>query len=328
MIRIHFAAHDHIHLRFAFSPLLEITMSYHLLRYPQRSVIYEGWANEAQQAIHGLEFAFMDAVILPRYYMADFLTRIPSQPRANLETELQAVLATPHDIVRENVQYAINIAGESEVRNYFLAYPSEALYCLVEELQVYWQRAIAGYWSQILTVLENDVLYRARLLATEGTESVLHHLDKRIHYERGLLSLDKEYKGKCQTDYSVQIDDNLLYLMPSAFGSGGLSWQVAQPWHPALYYGTRGTGLWYSAPPQNNAALEITLGEARARILMTLTDPASTGELARKLHLTDGAISQHLTLLRQAGLIESQRSGYRVYHRLSARGTQLMALFG
>lgn len=327
MIHIHFATRDLVNVRFAFSPLLETTISYYTLYYPNRNMIYDNWADETQRAIHGLEFSFMDAVILPRHYMADFLTPTPTQPRTDFAAELQAVLATPPDIVRDNVRYVIELDGESEIRNYFLAYPSEALHCLVEEMRLYWQRALSAHWSRILAVLENDVLYRARMLAVEGTESVLHSLDKRVRYEPGLLLLDKEYKSKRAKDYSVQIDDNLLYLIPSVFSYESLSWQTTQPWHPALYYGTRGTGLWHTIPQQNNAALEITLGEARARILMTLGDPASTGELARRLHLTDGAISQHLTLLRQAGLVESQRRGYRVYHRLSERGTQLVALF-
>lgn len=329
MIHIHFATQDLINVRFAFSPLLETMLSYHLLRHPNRSVIYNDWVDETQQALYGLELAFMDAMILPRYYMADFLTPTPTAPRTDFEAELQAVLATPHDIVRECVRYTIEIGGASEIRDYFLAYPAEALYCLVEEMRVYWQRSIAPYWSRMLPVLENDMLYRARMLAVEGTESVLHSLDKRIRYQSGLVSLDKNYKSgkELKSDYRVTSSENLLYLIPTVFNSGGLSWQVTQPWHPALYYGTRGAGLWYTTPPQNNAALEITLGEARARILMTLADPASTGELARKLHLTDGAVSQHITLLRQAGLVESNRSGYRVYHRLSERGTQLMALF-
>jgi biotin operon repressor len=329
MIHIHFANHTHIHVRFAFSPLLETTLSYHRLQYPRQDAVYAQWLDETRQALHGMEFAFMDALILPRYYMADFLTPTPTAPRTDFEAELQSVLATPPDVVRESVRQAIEFDGTSEIREYFLAYPSEALYCLVEEMRAYWQRTLSLYWSRLLPVLENDVLYRARVLAIEGTESVLHSLDKRVLYAPGVLTLDKHYKGSgaCD-DYVAQTTNNLLYLIPSAFSFNSLSWQITEPWHPALYYGTRGTGLWHSAPPPNNAALEITLGEARARIFMALSDPTSTSELARKLHLTDGAVSQHLTLLRQAGLIESQRSGYRVYHRLSQRGTQLMALFG
>ncbi len=328
MIHIHFANHTHINVRFAFSPLLETTLSYFRLQYTEHSAIYAPWIDETQRALHGVELAFMDALILPRHYMADFLTPTPTTPRMDFEAELQAVLQTPPDIVRASVQEVIEHGGESDIRNYFLAYPSDALYCLVEEMRVYWQRTVAPHWSRMLPVLENDVLYRARLLAIEGTESVLHSLDNRIHYAPGVLSLDKKYKDGAYDNYEVQTTDSLLYLIPSVFSFNSLSWQVVEPWHPALYYGTRGSGLWYSVPQANNAALEITLGEARARIFIALADPTSTSELARKLHLTDGAVSQQLTLLRQAGLIESQRSGYRVYHRLSQRGTQLMALFG
>jgi DNA-binding MarR family transcriptional regulator len=49
--------------------------------------------------------------------------------------------------------------------------------------------------------------------------------------------------------------------------------------------------------------------------------------MAHRLSLTSGAISQQLDRLKRAGLVESHRSGKRVYYRLTRRGEDLIALF-
>jgi len=43
--------------------------------------------------------------------------------------------------------------------------------------------------------------------------------------------------------------------------------------------------------------------------------------------LPPGAVSQHLARLKQAGLVESQRAGNRVYYRHTPRGKALVELF-
>lgn len=42
--------------------------------------------------------------------------------------------------------------------------------------------------------------------------------------------------------------------------------------------------------------------------------------LARRLGVTDGAVSQHLRVLRDAGLVTGERQGYRVHYRLCRDG--------
>jgi DNA-binding MarR family transcriptional regulator len=55
--------------------------------------------------------------------------------------------------------------------------------------------------------------------------------------------------------------------------------------------------------------------------------PATTGEIARQLGLTSGAVSQQLERLKQAGLVEPHRTGKRVYYQLTRRGEELIGLF-
>ena len=99
-------------------------------------------------------------------------------------------------------------------------------------------------------------------------------------------------------------------------------------WLPMLIYGARGGGLWYREEvPDPEEPLTLTLGAAKAKLLLTLKQPAHTAELAQKLSVTAGAVSQQLGRLHEAGLVESHRSSSRVYYRLTARGEKLIAVF-
>ena len=76
------------------------------------------------------------------------------------------------------------------------------------------------------------------------------------------------------------------------------------------------------------ARLETLDDAGRASVLAELINtPATTTELAHHLHLTAGAVSQHLSLLQRAGLVNPQRSGKRVYYQLSPKGSDLLRLF-
>ena len=93
---------------------------------------------------------------------------------------------------------------------------------------------------------------------------------------------------------------------------------------PVPYEGARGIGaLWEpgrAAPP---AALAALLGPRRASILAALRAPRSTTELARALELSPGSVSQHLGVLRDAGLVSSHRVGRSVLYVRSPVGRQL-----
>ena len=77
--------------------------------------------------------------------------------------------------------------------------------------------------------------------------------------------------------------------------------------------------------PRNLDALHVALrlkalaDPARVKIMSNLFSPSSgeenSGDLAAALGLTESTVSHHLTQLRRAGLVESERRGMNVYHR-------------
>ena len=58
--------------------------------------------------------------------------------------------------------------------------------------------------------------------------------------------------------------------------------------------------------------------ESRVRMLQLLKDgPLCVGALAGRLNLTSGAVSQHLRILRDAGLVVPEKRGYFVHYRIN-----------
>ncbi len=68
--------------------------------------------------------------------------------------------------------------------------------------------------------------------------------------------------------------------------------------------------------------------EQRLMILCSLlTGPLSVGELNERVDLSQSALSQHLALLREAGLVETRREAQSIYYSLPAGPvTQIMAV--
>ncbi|MDX2138447.1 MAG: hypothetical protein SF123_10165 [Chloroflexota bacterium] len=167
-------------IRFAYSPLIETVLSFLMLhrKPPDLRSISPRWGDEAERALNGVQFPYMDALMPPNGYIADFITPTPTEPQADMDAVLAEVRATPEAVVRKYVQYVIDTHEDSEIRQHYLVYPQDALYCLTEELRLYWQRTLAHHWSNIRTVLDNDILYRARTQALSGAEQMANDLSE------------------------------------------------------------------------------------------------------------------------------------------------------
>lgn len=109
-------------------------------------------------------------------------------------------------------------------------------------------------------------------------------------------------------------------LIPSAFGWPTVFSSTLPPWQPTLTYPARGVAtLWEKRTAATVPALERVLGRSRTRLLLELELPASTTELSYRTGLSPGAVSQHLSRLRSAGLVNAARSGRLVlYFRTDA----------
>ena len=71
-------------------------------------------------------------------------------------------------------------------------------------------------------------------------------------------------------------------------------------------------------------ALTELLGRTRAATLRATAGGCSTTELARRVGISPAGASQHATVLRKAGLIDTRRNGLSVVHDLTPTGRALL----
>ena len=326
MTTIHTTADDLVKMRFAYRPLLEIPLSYKVLICPDFQVPYYRWVDETQRSLHDLELPYLSALVTGHGYIPDFLTPTPSGKQTDIEADFAELLATPDDLIRAGILTLIEEDGDSAIRRFFLAYPREAIVCLVEELRVYWQRTLVHHWSRMIANIEGDMLYRARLLALDGPGALFGDLHSTVNLDRNKIEIQSSCQRK-HKEFELSLNGEGLQLVPLIFRGCGRMYQVAPGWQPMLAYGIRTAGLWYQRQAASDQSLELALGAGRARVLRALSTPATTGEVAYRLRISAAAASQHLSRLNKAGLSQPRRSGKRVYYQLTERGQKLITLF-
>jgi len=97
------------------------------------------------------------------------------------------------------------------------------------------------------------------------------------------------------------------------------------PAHPMLFYPAHGISeTWQEQEADNGTALALLLGDGRARVLTSLSEPLSTSETAQACELAVSTASHHLKVLHQAGLIDSRRAAQMVLHGRTPLGDALV----
>jgi DNA-binding transcriptional ArsR family regulator len=205
------------------------------------------------------------------------------------------------------------------VRDRIVADPAAAAARLADTLHAYWQLVLAPHWPRMRALLDADVLWRARRLADGGAQLLFADLHETLAWHGDRLTAE----GRC--DYSGDLSGTGLLLAPSA-----MAWPVVrtmlEPYQPTVIYPARAVGtLWETGRPSTGDALSGLLGRSRAALLLALSEPASTTAMARRLQLTPGGVSQHLSVLLANGLVTRARVGGSVLYHRTSRGDSLVS---
>jgi DNA-binding transcriptional ArsR family regulator len=318
VIAYRFATEDLGRVRFAISPLFEIAASLDVLRAPARHAMHAPWAAQAAARVGDLDLAMLDAVVPERGYRPDFVNPPPARPRAALADELERVRATPPARVATELGWAHEGRRMPPAARALIDDPGAALDRLVEVMSAYWDAAIAPFWDRILATLEADIAYRAGRLAEGGPLTAFADLHPSAAYRAGAIEVDRPY------DAAVELGGRGLLLVPAVFVWPDLWAMIDPPWQPAVIYAPRGVAaLWAPAEAEPEALADL-LGRRRARILRALDAPASTQELSRRLEASPGGVSEHLGVLRRAGLVAGRRDGRAVRYARTPAGESLV----
>ncbi|MDI3404696.1 ArsR/SmtB family transcription factor [Streptomyces cavernicola] len=316
--------------RFALSPLSETVLSLRVLRDPGLSALHLPWRRAVVGQLAALDVELLLSLVARQRTLPDFLTPRPVTHFASFPEELAAVRDTPPDAVRRGLRDAhapqplpepLRAASAEAAGGGDDAAVRALTDAVCRALEGYWEVAIAPWWPQIRLVLEADMTYRARQLATGGMRLMFADMHPDLRWRDGVLEIHQLVGDGFRTRGAGRG----LLLVPSVFAHKPAP-PVTSEVAPVLAYPSRGVGtLWADAPPgPPPGALTDLLGATRARLLVLLEEPLATVEVARRFRVTPSAVSQHLRVLFATGLVTRARHGRQVLYRRTALGDQLV----
>ncbi|WP_079191278.1 ArsR/SmtB family transcription factor [Streptomyces sp. CB00455] len=305
----------------------EVGTSFRLLSSGAAHPVHRTWAEQVRPrvAAAGLDRGWLAELVPPAGYVADFVNPAPTGPAPTLQCELAGILAAPADRVRRDLdRLARERGGRGPRARALYADPAARLPRVVEEVETYWEVALAPYWARIRTALDADVFHRARQVAEHGTARLFNDLHPSVSWDDNELRLTRGRRVLSRPTAGAG-----LLLIPSAFTGPGVLTRVGPPEPPQLAYPARGVGaLWEPRPLARTDAVAAVLGRSRTRLLTELETPASTTELAHRTGLSAAGVSQHLTALRAAGLVSAHRAGRSVLYARTSVADALLAAAG
>src|SRR4051794_25913283 len=169
MIEARFDTEALTRLRFAISPMFEMTRSVKALRDPASAALHLPWVERTLPRVADLDLAPLFALQNAPEYNPDFVNPPPSTPLVEFEDELQTMLATPDEQIEAEVRYAYEGAPLPAELEPFVSDPRRAIEGLAELMREYWARCHEENWPRMRSLLEHDVLHRSRQIADGGT---------------------------------------------------------------------------------------------------------------------------------------------------------------
>ncbi|MFG6193346.1 ArsR/SmtB family transcription factor [Nonomuraea sp. JJY05] len=309
--------------RFAISPLSETVSGLQQLGDRDRNPLNLRWPRWAadELARHPLDLSHTwPLLVSDRPNWPEFLVPAPAGAGTSIEDDLAALQRTPASQVRISLRRVFGDEPPAPVVA-LAERPAEGLRAIAAELRAAHDRLIAPHWSRIRAVLDADVIHRARQMAAGGAERLFADLHPDLHWRDGQLKLGG---ARWRAERVVDRGPGGLVLMPVVVGSPYVLIKKRTSTQTTVRYPARGVGALWTAGTQAPAGSAVRLlGRARAELLEALRSPATTTDLARALGITPSAVSQHLRVLRESGLVARERSGRSVLYMTTALGTSL-----
>lgn len=321
---LRFGPGDAARCRFAVSPLQETMSTLLVLGNPSRHCWYLPWLRDIQPILAELDLRLLRVTGPVHGHAPDFLWPSPKSPLTTIEDDLAQVQATDPDVVADELAEHVRRIDPrivpGDLYRVLTGDPAQARDMLVAQQRLAWEALVAPLWDRMRGMLDADITTRARQLADGGLEQLFAHLHQRARWQNDRLHLTGLGPG------SIDLRGRGLVLVPTVFGWPNLgigptgdTWETS----PALTYPMLGSGrLW--EPVTQPPAITRLLGAGRAAVLAKALFPSTTTSLAQRLDLAPATVSQHLTVLRDAGLVTAERRGREVLYRQTPLAAALL----
>lgn len=301
-------------VRWAMSPVHEVVSLARLLTEPRRHPVFHPWLRRRRQRLTGLDLSALTVFMADGAYRPDFLDPTPPTSEPTFDDGLAALLAAPVEQVHSELVDA-TARLEPAARRRLLDDPARTRADAAAAVRRLWRAAVEPEWPSMRQALRAELLDRAVQVNREGLRAVLPRLHPSVTSEGDTVTVESA------VDVATDCPDGLI-LVPSLFITDRVQCTTSDHWSPAICYPATGRYLW--SAPATPRSLDRLLGATRARILAALTTPLQTTVVAHLVNVTSPTASEHLTVLRDAGLIDSSRAGRTVTHELTAAGRAVL----
>ncbi|WP_433008140.1 ArsR/SmtB family transcription factor [Kribbella sp. CA-294648] len=321
MLRIHFTAEDIARTTLAAEPdpLWEVLLSLHMLQVEDGPLAYGAWRQRMRRRLQREVVGPLAALAPPVGYSPDFLT--PTSQSSDFGDAVDLMLSTPRHRVRRDLSLLKpNRTSVTWVRQLSEARP-ESLHRLGHSVRVYHRSALAAYWPSLRSAVQADNRHRMHQLTTGGVGSMLTGIHPQARWQGQVLEIPAFPDGE------MRLNGRGLRLQPSYFCWKQPTKLMDDQLPPVLVFPVQyAGGLLHKerSSEDTQERLASLVGRTRATVLALTVEGATTTQLARSCSITLATASHQTAVLRDAGLIISQRRGKSVIHQATQLGHALL----
>lgn len=320
-VEFHLGPGDIQAVRFGVSPGHELAHAVRVLLRPAQHPLQWGWLRSVRERLPREPFALLARVIGDDGYMPDFVT---ADPRWDMtpDDELESLRSADLDAMRVDLGKMIvrSTGARQRMLREMRDDPRRARADIAVAWSAVWDAALAPVWPQLDRLLRADIAVRARVMASAGIAGMAGGLHPNVSWGEGAVRVRLRRHSE-----RVDCHGSGLVLVPSVMSSWGCMVITEPPAQPTLFYPARGvTAGWARAEAEIGSALGALLGPARAGILLSAGTARTTSQVAADAGIAVSTASHHLTVLREAGLVASERDGARMLHQRTPLGEALV----
>lgn len=308
-------------IRFGLSPGMELAGAVRTLVDPSQHPLHWGWVRGLRADVPTEALKLLGVLVGSAGYLPDFLTSTPGWDLTP-DVELARLRETHLDGVRRDLhKVVVRSSGRRRALvEQLAADPARTRAAVADAWEEVWGALLEPQWPTLERLLRADVSSRARRISEHGLAAMVGTLHEQVTWRDDVVEV--RIPTHSQT---IDCTGTGLMLVPSVFrrtcGAVGDA-----PAHPMLFYPAHGISeTWHEQDVDDGTALATLLGEGRARVLTSLDEPLSTTETARACDLAVSTASHHLTVLRNAALVDSRRTAHMVLHTRTPVGDALVA---
>ena len=321
-MRIHFTRLDLARTQLADGPdpMWETVNSLQALQGQYGQAELRQWRSQAAQDLRGSGLAGpvrhkLFTLVPHAAYFPDLVT--PLEGALGIEAGIEAMLSTPRcRIATEIDRLRPDRTARARLADLRAGRVSD-LTAWGDLLRAYYRSAVDRVGEQIAAAVDRDLAVRRAAIHAGGVDALLSSYEPLMRWRYPVLELLAHPSGR-----DVHLQGRGVRLIPSYFCrthpltvyDGSLPQVVVYPVRhttdPSAVDGTQ--------------ALARLLGETRAAVLISIHQGCGTVLLARRVGISAPAVSHHIAVLRDAGLVTSSRSGTTVRHTRSRLGDALI----